>query len=84
MAGERIDQCWHCTVREDMQKCMAVECNMHESWFGKSLVAAIAEKDSVIRLMAESILMTYGTGEDVPDVDEIISTYHRRTTVGGK
>lgn len=36
------DQCKHCTVRGDIEKCKATECFLHESWFAQQLLAALA------------------------------------------
>ena len=27
-----MDQCTHCTMRGNLQGCMATKCNLHESW----------------------------------------------------
>ena len=44
-----MDQCTHCIVRGDIDKCRATECSQHESWYTKSLEARLAEALAMLK-----------------------------------
>lgn len=37
------DQCRHCELRGDIEKCAATECSVHENWYAVSLCRLIRE-----------------------------------------
>jgi hypothetical protein len=41
-----IDECAKCTVRGDMDGCLATRCNLHESWYARSQHARITELEA--------------------------------------
>lgn len=52
-----MDECKHCTVRGDLQKCLETKCNHHESWMVKELKKKIKRFENMLferGAMAES------------------------------
>ena len=47
--NEMSDQCVHCQVRGDVQKCRTTECSLRESWIVMELEAELARCINVER-----------------------------------
>ena len=47
------DQCKHCTVRGNYEKCLATICNGHESWIDIERIRRIAEMQGFIQDIAD-------------------------------
>jgi len=37
-----MDQCTHCTMRGDLNGCLATKCNLHESWIAGEIMGVMA------------------------------------------
>ncbi len=34
-----MDQCKNCAARGDLERCVATECSIHQSWFAQHIIA---------------------------------------------
>ena len=42
------DQCQHCIVRGDLEKCLKTECHQHEDWWAIEILKRLEAKDREI------------------------------------
>lgn len=53
-----MDQCKHCIVRGDIDKCQATDCNYHELWYAKHLESELAESERERKVVQGELFKT--------------------------
>lgn len=59
-----MDQCKHCVVRGEIEKCQNTECGQHDSWYAQDRQQQINELTAMVEMLRDNIINPDSTDEE--------------------